>query len=339
MKSILNLTYERLKFKQACQLQDESIPAYVTRLKNLAIHCESNNLEEQVRDSVVSTCNDNNLKKKLLSEKNLTLEKVLSKGKEYEAVLAQVKEMDTKQTQKVDKDEKVMKIQTPKNQNIKSIKCFKCGQNFGPRHLKECPAIGRTCYNCGKQNHLSKVCRKGQILSHRNKNSYKSQKFNSSNINNVQSSDESSKADCCSIVQKEQIKTVNTKNKTQHVKVMNTKIKMLVDSGSSVTIIDKNTYDKLKHKNPSPTLRKTKTKLFAYGSTEPLLIKGKFRTTFETKMRYAVSNVYVLNKYDSGNVSNVKPSTSRNENHQDGEPERGNVVSNKQHNKRIDSSI
>lgn len=89
-----NLTYERFKFKQARQEDGEAIPNYITRLRNLALHCEFNNPEEEVRDTVVATCNSNQLKKKLLSEKNLTLEKVLSIGKEYEAVLSQVEEMD-----------------------------------------------------------------------------------------------------------------------------------------------------------------------------------------------------------------------------------------------------
>ncbi len=77
-----NLTYERFKFKQAKQEENESIPSYITRLKNLALHCEFKDLDEEVRDSVVSTCRSNHLKKKLLSEKNLTLEKVLTVGKE-----------------------------------------------------------------------------------------------------------------------------------------------------------------------------------------------------------------------------------------------------------------
>merc|ERR1712074_195814 len=39
----------------------------------------------------------------------------------------------------------------------RSVKC----QNCGTQHpAKQCPAFGKTCFGCGKQNHFAKVCRK-----------------------------------------------------------------------------------------------------------------------------------------------------------------------------------
>ena len=35
--------------------------------------------------------------------------------------------------------------------------CYNCG-NFWP-HQHLCPAMNKTCRNCGKRNHISKVCR------------------------------------------------------------------------------------------------------------------------------------------------------------------------------------
>ena len=43
--------------------------------------------------------------------------------------------------------------------NLDSRKCYKCGEKFEKGHLEKCTAIGRTCYNCGKLNHLSAVCK------------------------------------------------------------------------------------------------------------------------------------------------------------------------------------
>ena len=186
-----NITYERFKFKQARQEKDENIPSYITRLKNLALHCEFANTDEEVRDSVVATCNSNHLKKKYLSEKNLTLEKVLSMGKEYEAVLSQVQEMESKNATDNIEDETVMKInksgkyshkknfKSHNNQSSKS--CFKCGENFTSGHLSICPAKGRKCYNCGKFDHLSKVCRSRKQSYHQQNSSHNTQNFHSRN--------------------------------------------------------------------------------------------------------------------------------------------------------------
>ena len=45
------------------------------------------------------------------------------------------------------------------NRNQSNMTCFKYGGTFSSDHQKSCVAIGRVCYNCGKMNHLSNVCR------------------------------------------------------------------------------------------------------------------------------------------------------------------------------------
>jgi len=264
-----NLIYERFQFKQARQREGETIPSYITRLRNLALHCEFNNLEEEVRDSVVSTCTSNRLKKKLLSEKNLTLEKVLSIGKEYEAVLSQVEEMDVKNSK--DKnfetdDENVMRLKAGKYSNRRKFQpedrkasrtCFNCGDNFTAGHMGVCIARGRKCFNCGKFDHLSKVCRSrkqtpnSQSLDQNNttrENHHSNERKppsnqRKSNVHNLQSeSEHSSEEEIFSIQPHATVNNIsNTKSKHVNVKIKGTKVKMLVDSGSSVTIMDKNT--------------------------------------------------------------------------------------------------
>ena len=138
------------------------------------------------RDLVISTCHDLSLKKKLLKEKDLTSEKVLNTGKEHEAVAFHAREMDVKKSSdKPDRSEETEQINSKyhyktdkhhqscskrdsdKQQHENSKRhtgksrynlCFKCGSGFVPGHLKHCPAIGRTCYSCGKLNHLAIVC-------------------------------------------------------------------------------------------------------------------------------------------------------------------------------------
>ena len=41
--------------------------------------------------------------------------------------------------------------------------CTRCGRAFGEGHLKNCPAMGKTCKNCNKPNHFAKMCRSQQV--------------------------------------------------------------------------------------------------------------------------------------------------------------------------------
>ena len=76
---------------------DECVTSYITRLKNLALHCEFQNQDEEIKDTFVATCHDINLKRKLLKEKELTLEKCIAIGKKHESIAVKLREMETKQ--------------------------------------------------------------------------------------------------------------------------------------------------------------------------------------------------------------------------------------------------
>ena len=51
-----------------------------------------------------------------------------------------------------------------KNQNTKTKPCKRCGRTFDQGHLKNCPAMGKTCKHCGKPNQFAKMCRSEQVM-------------------------------------------------------------------------------------------------------------------------------------------------------------------------------
>ena len=73
---------------------------------------------------------------------------------------------------------------------------------------------------------------------------------------------------------------------------------MLCDSGASVNIIDEHVYDKLANK---VVLRRTREKLYAYGSKSPLPLLGKFSTVVEANSKYVTATFYVV-KGHSGSL-------------------------------------
>ena len=90
------------------------------------------------------------------------------------------------------------------------------------------------------------------------------------------------------------MKQINSITKSQPkliVKINGFPIRMLVDSGSSINVIDEPTFDKIKQK---VALRRADTRVFAYGSSKTLQIVGKFEATIENKTKIDVADIYVI---------------------------------------------
>ena len=80
----------------------------------------------------------------------------------------------------------------------------------------------------------------------------------------------------------------------------------MVDTCATVDIIDSTTYAKLKRKS---SLRKSSTKIYAYGFHTPLPLNGQFQATLESKKRYTLSQIYVIDGA-GGNLLSAKTATS-----------------------------
>ena len=72
-------------------------------------------------------------------------------------------------------------------------------------------------------------------------------------------------------------------------------LRKLIDTGSSVNIIDKNSFEKVAEKNKNIRLKPSKTKIYPYAS-EPLVTKGYIICKFETPHKVTVQKCYVVNK-------------------------------------------
>ena len=289
-----NITYERFKFKSCKQNKEETCIEFITRLRIAAETCEFHNTSEEIRDQFVTTCYSKSLKEKLLKEDKLTLEKCKEMGQIAEQSKQQAAEMSENHDEVVnrikDSTERISRSRTEEatqkesRRNYKS--CYKCGGIFENKHLNVCPAIGRTCYNCGKANHLSKVCRSAK------------------KVQNIQEENEITseivKEDCLSLNIVNKVSTGSRANKVQ-VKLNDVPIQMIIDTGSSIDVIDKNTFNRI-NKHNKICLKRSSLKVFSYGSDKPLCMMGMFETTIESSKRIAPCTVHVINKENAGNL-------------------------------------
>ena len=75
------------------------------------------------------------------------------------------------------------------------------------------------------------------------------------------------------------------------LKINDVETKSLIDTGSSLNIIDERVIQKM---SPRPRLRKSKVKAYAFGQKKPLAIKGKFTCTVESAQKFTTAEFHVV---------------------------------------------
>ena len=90
----LNFPFERHQFWQMEQASGESVDQFVCWLRQKAITCEFENVDEAIRDQLIERCRDPGLLHKFLEKVNATLKDLQDLARVQEAVNMQVKAMD-----------------------------------------------------------------------------------------------------------------------------------------------------------------------------------------------------------------------------------------------------
>lgn len=146
----------------------ETIDQYVTELRHRSKTCKLGELTDSlIIDRIVWGIPDNRLRERLLREQDLDLEKVLLLCRAAETVKTQAKEL-LNETCTVDV---ARKCQTPLSESVKKPMfsesgrgtdekrqqtCDRCGMQHLPR---KCPAYGKNCNHCDKNNNYAHCCK------------------------------------------------------------------------------------------------------------------------------------------------------------------------------------
>lgn len=167
-----NFIMERHKFNTRNQKEGESIQSYVADLRILASTCEYGALKDDlIRDKIVCGVASNTVRKQLLKEWDLTLNKAIQ--------ICQLNELSERHSKELRQDAKEVihsitrKPPPRKTARKPTIAQYKsCGGNHDANQ-KSCPAYGKSCNGCGKPNHFKRMCRSSKPTS-RNKQQHQS---------------------------------------------------------------------------------------------------------------------------------------------------------------------
>nr|XP_054766865.1 uncharacterized protein LOC129274024 [Lytechinus pictus] len=297
-----NVVFERHAFRQAVQSDDETVDEYMycTRLRVLAASCAfGEHTDEHIHDQIVDKCTSSSLRRKLLRTDDLKLDDLLSIARATESADRQAGVMGasggTSESACVIKggtvrqphrsDRQVRQPKSSESVNNHDNICGNCGILGHRPGDRGCPAQDRECLVCKRVGHFARVCRsklRSGGLSSRQApiNHVTYDKFagiedganlaaeTSDNLNVTFNSDDDSV-----------MFSVREKGNAlpkRSIMVNNAKIDTLVDSGSSVDIIDERTFRWMRGRCSPLRLTPSRVRVYAYGSRSPLPLLGQF---------------------------------------------------------------
>jgi transposase InsO family protein len=325
--------YNLYLFRQMKQTKGESLDVFYTRLKKQAAVCKFTDEDHEIKSQVILGTINNKLRRLALEDDDLSLQRILDKGRTLELSNqhASVMEGQTSENSEV-ADSEVNKLGAHKYHSGKTEPCGLCGGDYPHRGgPTRCPAYGKKCAKCRRYNHFAKCCRSSSSTYYRsdkykpNEKSKGSEKHRSSEKHKSKSTKHKFKSHKSKVNQAkyesdsdsdeyeheanavhktsgylyatQSVSNVKTTMPTAQVKIEDTSVTMLVDTGADVNIMDETTYRKLSHSIP---LQPSSLSVKPYGAPA-FKVQGKFSTTVNHNESSVPARFYVA-KGSDGNL-------------------------------------
>ena len=292
-----NRRYEVYKFRQTRQEEGETLDKFHTRLRNLSTNCEFENPDFEIEQQILTGGSSSKIRRRALRDPDYKLKDMLLDGRRDEMSSYQAKDIESKTEETLSTNRFQAQQAKPKAKGQRT--CYNCGGAWP--HEQRCPAKGKVCRKCNKTDHFASVCRsqnstKGQTFHRMRGNSTMNKRNQVKPVQHHNDKDNESSSD--EYMYAIQHKTMEQKKGCRYIKtkVGGQYVTMMVDTGASINVLDRNTFEKL----TNIELKPTKVKAFPFNSKTPINFKGKFETLIESKARYCVATFYVMHEKDTG---------------------------------------
>ena len=258
------LIAERFRFHTRNQVDGESVSQYIAELKRMAGKCQFEGyLDDALRDRFVCGLISNTIRKKLLTEADLTFTKATTIAISMETAVKDSEELfksrennpgGLHKLQLHDRNKTAEEAYLPKNTERERKPCFRCGSQ---RHYpNNCKFKDEKCHKCGKRGHIKRQCLAGSS----------GEKKGVHAVDTGASDDETEETlEELGRVGIGRLGLYNVRVKDEcllvNVQVEGMPLKMELDTGSAVSVISKEVYEDKFKELP---LRKTNLRLETY---------------------------------------------------------------------------
>ena len=270
---------ERFKFNKRDRKEGESIATYVACLRKMTEFCEfGTTLNEMLRDRLVVGVNDERIQQRLLSEKELTWEAAISKARSMEAAASNMRDMQS------NKGERVYWVEKKVEKREISVSCYGCG---GKHKTKDCRSRDVECFCCHRKGHYANRCPQKKKEFEERKNQNKSNTHSLQvDVGEVEEIEES-------LNHLFKISEEKSKAIVIEVNLNNVPVIMEVDTGACLTVINQNTWERIKKSSLVSDLVETDLVFRTY-TKEVVKPLGKAHVEFEYEGQVTKLPVFVV---------------------------------------------
>ncbi|XP_053392140.1 uncharacterized protein LOC128554851 [Mercenaria mercenaria] len=173
----------------------------------------------------------------------------------------------------------------PTQQKYEKKRCFACGYDGHIRTDPKCPARGKKCRKCKHEGHFEKCCKTPSAKQ-------KLAKRRDIRTVNLNADSADSDSDYLFVVSEDASTTSN--NEDILVNIGRVTVPVIIDSGASVNVVDREVWGKLKANKVKCKSKLTNKKVFAYGHTKPLTVAVCFTANVSVNHRNTETEFFVI---------------------------------------------
>ena len=304
----VNSTFSRQKFHSLRQQEGETIQQFATRLRTAVRDCDyqADEADNQIRDAILWRCQSEPLKRKMLEEgQNLMLVRTLEMAQQIESIDQQLQEIHLSGASKASPSQATVNavqhrrdFKRPQKSSGKKFRCYRCDQEGHFGKDPTCPARDAICDKCHIKGHFAIVCKtKDSRIKQKpaKPNRYKTQR----KVNTLQDANAETEntGDYVFSLRQAVIGGLSAAEpKYEQVCVGSMDLNMMIDSGADANVIDRRTWESMKAEKVKciSQQKDCTTKLYPYGSDQPLETLGVFRAVVEAGSQSCEANFVVI---------------------------------------------